>query len=245
MHEQAFAYAASQPPAAVLHLPLKPYSIGHEIELWRQDNPLLTKDRAEFDALSAVKQRDWLIRAVDFCSQDRDEWRESERTLQSCPRWWQWRARWKKNRLLATWNRWDAILQKLTEAEWIIAVAEFRNYLIAGRSCPPAPTESGYKYANGNPDTGGGRQLGSPIQARVLNFLAARPLLLAGRSVYDFPFGLALWLCFTDGEAAGTVAIENEAERAVDAKEKELLAEIAAERAAEQAQTKEPESCQP
>ena len=231
MHEIDFANAASPTPAVVLHLPLKPYSIGHEIELWRQEHPLLTKSRQDFDALPSLKQREWLIRAVDFCSQDHDEWLASEHLLQSRPHWWGVWGR--KAKMEATWNEWRAILDAMTETDWQISVAEFRNYLIAGRSCPPSPTGSGYKYANGEPDAKEGRQLGSPVQARVLNFLADKPALLNGRSVYDFPFGLALWLCFTAGELAGTVAIENEAERAVDDKEKALLAEIAAERKAE------------
>lgn len=248
MHEAQFAFAASPPPAVVLHLPLKPYSIGHEIELLRRENPLIWAERSKeayeqscktFAALPASQQKEWLARAVDFCSQDHDEWLANEKIFQSRPHWWQWRAWRKKIKLQEMWNQWERILDAMTETDWMIAVAEFRNYLIAGRSAPPAPTESGYKYANGNPDAKSGRQLGSPVQARVLNFLSGKTALLGGKSIYDFPFGLALWLCFTDGETEGTVAIENEAERAVDAKEKELLAEIEAERKAEADKAKE------
>ena len=244
MHETEFAAAASPPKAVVLCLPLKPYSIGHEIELWRQSNPLLVSTWVEFNAISATKQREWLIRAVDLCSQDHDEWLESERILQFRPRWWRLDAWLRKSRLEATWSRWRAVLCKMTEVEWQMAVADFRNYLIAGRSCPPSPSESGYKYANGDPDSKPGRQLGSPVLARAMNFLSDKPSLLDGCSVYDFSFGLALWLCFTDAEMEGTVVIENEAEREVDEKEKKLLAEIEAERKSEKLKAETETSCQ-
>ena len=93
MHEAIFSQAAKPETAVVLFLPLKPYSCGHEIELWRQNNPLLTGTLAEFEKLPTVEQLNWLIKAVDFCSQNHDEWLENEDILRSNPSFWSRKVR--------------------------------------------------------------------------------------------------------------------------------------------------------
>jgi len=242
MHESLFAHAATPPPAVVLHLPLKPYSISHEIELWRQNNPLLTGTRAEFDALPAAQQAYWLILAADYCSQTHAEFKTSAEILESTPAWWQFAARAKKRRLLRVWSRWQAITGQLTEPQIAAAATAFREYLMLGRSFPPAPTETGAKYGSGRPEETGGRLLGSPVITRLINFLAShtelvKDLLPAGHSILDFPFGLAVWLYLTQAEMDGNGAIENADEAAAEATEQQLLAEIAAEQAAAQQNT--------
>ena len=231
MHEQPFSHAAAPAPCVVLFLPLKPYSIGHENELWRQNNPLLTGTLEEFQALPAVEQSEWLIRAVDFCSQNHAEWAENEAILASKPRFWQISARRRQRLLEKTWREWEKLIATVKISAEAV---KFRNYLMAQRVFPPAPEERVYNLAQGRDDAGGGRALGSPIVPRLLNFLASKPALLAGyQSIYDFPISLAAWLYFTEAEIAGMSAIENQAERDIVAKEKQLMDEIEAERAAE------------
>lgn len=59
MHEAALARAARPTPAVILGLPLKPYSLGHELSLIRENNPL-----HELDTASAGQ----LAEAVWICS---------------------------------------------------------------------------------------------------------------------------------------------------------------------------------
>ena len=89
MHDQEFAHAAAPASAVCLHLPLKHYSIGHEIELRRTNNPLLNGTRDEFDALPKPERQKWLMLAADFCSQNHAEFIENNRILGSKPRFWQ------------------------------------------------------------------------------------------------------------------------------------------------------------
>jgi hypothetical protein len=60
MHEAAFASAALPAPAQSLGLLLRPYSIGHETFLLRENNPVLTGGNVS---------RDKLAEAVLICSQ--------------------------------------------------------------------------------------------------------------------------------------------------------------------------------
>lgn len=238
MHEQLFSQAAKPSASVALFLPLKPYSIGHEIELWRQNNPILTRTLAEFRELPLEEQLNWLIKAVDYCSQDHSEWIENEAILRSKPSFWARKERKKKAKLEKTWRIWDAIIRRCNISDEVI---KFREYLISQRIFPPTPEDRIYNLAQGREDEPSGRGMGSPLTARLINFLSNKPSLLAGyKSIYDFPFSYAVWLYFTDAEIAGMSAIENEAERAIVDKEKQLLAEIEAEQAAEKAKEKTP-----
>ena len=51
MHDALFADAARPERVSILHLLMLDYSIGHELLLWRQRNPLVTLSRAGFEAL--------------------------------------------------------------------------------------------------------------------------------------------------------------------------------------------------
>lgn len=241
MHETLFANQARPARATVMHLPLRPYSIGHEAELWRQKNPLLVSDRKEFDLLPEAERLEWLIKAVDFCSQNHAEFLESQRILNSQPRWHEWALRCQKRRMERVWRDWEALIQK-TDLD--AAATAFRFYLVDGRGFPPAPSDMARRALGADKDSGGGRSFGSPMIPRLLNFLSARPELIAMHRaedpqfcLWDFPFGLAVWLYFTQAEQDGSCAIENQDEFNVAEKERQLLAEIEAENAAAKAQT--------
>ena len=65
MHEQPLGRAAAPAPAIVLGMLLDPYSIGHELLLYRQGNPLADQPKGS---------RDDLWKAVLICCQS---WREN------------------------------------------------------------------------------------------------------------------------------------------------------------------------
>ena len=236
MHETLFANHSAPPKSVVLGIPLRPYSIGHENELWRQENPLLTKDRAEFDALPVDVRVKKLIAAVDYCSQSHTEFLESQTILNSRPHWHEFSARRRKSAMNRVWQQWEQLIMKSDVDE---AATLFRSYLIQGRGFPPAPSDMA-RRALGQVSEGesAGRSLGSPIIPRLLNYLSARPELIASFrilnpqfSLWDFPFGLATWLYFTQAELDGSISIENADEFEVAEKERQLLAEIEGENA--------------
>lgn len=62
MHEAAFAKAALPAPAVILGLPMRPYSIGHELWLTRQKNPLAGQgdcSRAQLEEAALVCSESW------------------------------------------------------------------------------------------------------------------------------------------------------------------------------------------
>lgn len=110
MNDEAFADAARPTPRAILRLPMLPYSIGHELILQAERNPLLAVP-SDFNSIPDVLQRAAIFRAVLVCSRT---WEENER----CARWpflWAWFAK---------------------RSNIPLAVAEFRTYRNDGSTCP-------------------------------------------------------------------------------------------------------------
>lgn len=238
MHESLFALTVCPPRAVVLGVPLRPYAIGHELALWRQQNPLLTEDFNHFLALDRAEQIRWLVMAVDVCSQTDAEFKANEHLLQCRPARWHFPTQYRQWRLKRLWKRWENIVVDSNITEQAM---NFRTYLSNGRIFPPTPTESALKYSTGETSPKRGRGFGAPLCASLLNYLAERPALLTdGVEPLDYPFAQAAWLYFSAAEAEGRAAIENDVEHAADAREKELLAEIEAERAAARAQNPAP-----
>jgi hypothetical protein len=202
MHELAFADAARPTRFACLRLPLRDYTLGHEILLLRQRNPLLLLAQSDFNALPEADQIFAIKRAALVCAQD-------------------WAANTGRQKWIGLWG-W------LTRhADYPLAIAEFRNYLAVARSFPPIPDQETYEIAAGlsrDEMADRGRELGAPLLAQVLNHIGAQRLPLGVATVYDVPFSLAVWLYFTHMEDAGRLRILNR-------KEAEVAAEMAAHRA--------------
>lgn len=123
------AFADSVQPASqtILRLPMLPYSIGHELRLLQQRNPLLLPE-SDFDSLLAKDQRLAIIRAALVCSQT-----------------------WQQNQKLHRWlNLWGWLIRN---SDFALAIAEFRNYRHAGTTMPTLaePDEKGREM--GSPHT--------------------------------------------------------------------------------------------
>lgn len=169
MHDAAFAASARPARVSILKLPMLDYSIGHELILLSEGNPLITASGADFATLPASDQIFAIQRAALVCSRT---WSENRRPF-----------RWLKLWLWFTRN-----------ANFALAIAEFRNYVVDGSSIPPLT-----KLGNGSEGT---RLLGSPLLARVLPFV---------NYDYDCPLGLALWCYFSEMEMQERIGVKADA----------------------------------
>lgn len=216
MHDFAFAECARPARFAVLGCPLLPYTIGHEILLWRYQNPLLGLTREQFDALPATEQVAALTRAVTICTRT---WRETLQGGFFLPRV---RTRGPRLARVPFWRRWwnrppTAAAPEVLDAgtDWPVEIAEFRNYLAAGRYLFPSPDPQADHICartNGYDSSRDcrGRSFGAPHAAQLINFCLARPALMDGvSSVYDLPLALTSALYFTHLESEGSLRIEN------------------------------------
>lgn len=84
MHDALFADAARPEGARILNLLMLEYSIGHEILLLRQRNPLVTHGRQEFEALEHDAQREAVMLASLVCSRP---WNGSPKSRRQLRRW--------------------------------------------------------------------------------------------------------------------------------------------------------------
>ena len=84
MHDALFAAASRPESATVLNLALLDYSIGHELLLWRQSNPLVMHGECEFSALPAAEQREAVMNAALVCSRT---WNGAPKTRRELRRW--------------------------------------------------------------------------------------------------------------------------------------------------------------
>ncbi len=159
------------------------YSIGHEILLLNQRNPLACLSGEEFDKLPSNEQRIAIIRAALVCSQT-------------------WAQNLKPHKWLRLWG-W-----LIRNQDFALAVADFRNYRWAGSSFPILKKLD---------DSEAGRAFGSPLFARLLNFIGGN---------YDHPLGLAQWLYFAALEGDGKIHVENEMEQSIREQEAKHIADI-------------------
>ncbi len=218
MHELAFADATRPTPVSVLKLPLRTFTLGHELLLLRQRNAFMLLPESDFNALLWPWQRLQLQRAVLVCYRD-------------------WEGNQKPERFLKLWNWFTR------NADLRVAIADFRNYLAEHRQLLPSlssdvPEDAeAYQIANRGEEIGGGRSLGAPMLAQLVNFAQERRLgtELGFQTLWDVPYALAGNLYFTDLERNGQMHIENFRER----EEREAMAkhraDVANEKAAEAA----------
>lgn len=194
MHELTFADSALPPQTECLAVPLAAYTLGHELILLRHRSPFLCLSRNEFDTLPAPLQVLAITFAVQVCAAH-------------APGWW-----WKRRR-----------------HDYPLAIADFRNYLEAHRQIMPALSSENeadaeaYEIANKGEQMSGGRSMGSPFIAQLINFCLT-DLRLTYQEALDSPFGVTANLYFAAMESKGQMRIENQ-------KEAEARADMAAKRA--------------
>lgn len=128
-------------PTAVLLLPLRPFSIGHELWLCARGNPLVI---GAFPGVSSPEGRAALIEAVLVCKNSAAELDAMGRSFLAriAVRFWSWRIR---------------------KCNWALELEKFRQYLDAAYE--PVPTmDIGYDGPARQPP-------GAPLAARLLQFL--------------------------------------------------------------------------
>ena len=92
-------------PYRIMGLDMMPYSLGNELQLFRDGSPFLMLERQEFDALGFEKQCLAVIRGVNICCRRPPHW----------------------------FKLWGWMYRPRTAEELALSVAEFRNYLNDGR----------------------------------------------------------------------------------------------------------------
>jgi hypothetical protein len=206
VHEPIFCDAVRPAGRVCLRLPLRTYSIGHEILLWRQRNPLLTLTAAAFSSLPIEDQKSWLRKAVLICSND-------------------WRGNFRRQRWLAVWRYFTEGCDYGWETlEFQMYLMEQRTLLKTLSAAVPLEAEA-FEIANAGEKLAMGRPLGSPLAAQLLNFVMRRALHLAlddrggwakfwrPATIYDAPFAQSANLMLAELECEGRLHVENERER--------------------------------
>ena len=207
-HDLAFADAVRPTPVVVLQLPLRPYSLGHEALLWQRRNALLIQSWSEFNALALNLQIRSVLDAVWICSND---WKRNHR---------------ERFVRLKSWL-WD---RKLRGANYPLGIAEFRNYLIAGRKLPSAPTKDALDVLYPK-EQNQGRVPGSPLLAQLYNFACSDEFKVQRshfKNVWDIPYSMVGYFYFTAIEIKGEGRIENDDELEQRQQFEQMHAEIRA-----------------
>lgn len=193
-HDLSFADAARPIPVVILKLPLRSYSLGHQLLLLQRRNALLLCSQAEFNTFTVEDQIYAVREGVWTCC---NTWSENEGQ--------------KLSRLKL--KIWDWRIRKTSPEGYSLAIAEFRNYLVTGQSMPPVADSLTSAIAAGEAGLETcGRSLGSPLLANLINFVSSRPKLFDGCALMDVPYGYAAWLYLSEMEAEGRIKIENQKE---------------------------------
>jgi hypothetical protein len=198
MHEKLVSLAVLPAPRRVLGVDLMPYSLGNEMQLFREDSPFLTANHAEFNELTLENQCLALIRGVLFCSKahPRSMW------------FWNW---WLAGYPVRLWPS-KREINLGNGANFAVEMASFRNYLADGRlqfnaKLPPS-------------DNDNVRYLGEPEILRLYRFVCAHvpreEIALWGKSAWDFPYSLAKMMSQGAAESAGALTIYNYREKVHD-----------------------------
>jgi hypothetical protein len=223
VHEISFADAVRPTPVVVLKLPLRPYSLGHEALLWHLQNPLLTHSWSQFNELSLQQQINSVLDAVWICA---NTWKQNQgepfRRLKL--KIWRWR---------------------LEGENFPLGIAEFRNYLAAGRKLPNGPTEHALEVLYPK-DEIRGRAPGSALLAQLYSYACSPAFAIQRQSadyaderrflttktpnVWDLPYSMVGHLYFTAMEMEGNARIENTQEREEQAELDKINREIAEEK---------------
>lgn len=206
-HEINFCDSVLPEPVRILGLTLRPYSIGSEILLLRQRNPLVILTGEQFSVFTPGSQMQAVRNAVLVCYRSWSENRRPEKWLKL----WQWKIR------------------RMDHGQSII---DFLKYRAAGSTFPPSPSEEARRvYSKDDGDRG--RLLGAPFLCRLYAFISKLPereIRQHGPTAWDFPLGFATFLYLTHLENEGANQIENEREAEVRREWEQHLAEVDPER---------------
>lgn len=226
MHEPIFAEAAQPWPVDCLRQGLRVYSVGHDLLLIRQQNPLVCLTEEGFNSLPESEQVRSLRRAVLICGND---WESNQRGSYF-------------SRLALV----DSLLTRLWVAwcnrfcQYPLELANFRNYLHAAHATFPAPEVKADeicagKYGYEPMGALRGRIYGGPHLARLINFIAPRlnSLFPGVKTVFDAPYALANHLFLAHLESEGAARIENHQEHEEFVEYERIVAETRAEEEAE------------
>jgi hypothetical protein len=215
LHDAQFARAAAPNPVTILGLPMRPYSIGHEIFLIRRQNPFLALQLEPENIKPPTASH--LIEAILICAHS---WHELN---SSSPPFFTLKTRlWR-----STW------LNK-THDQTLAAIPQFIAYRNAGSTQPPtAPPLL-------EPGQSKPREPGSPFLLRLIQFLIFR-LRMTEQDAMDYPLGLAIWHACAFAEAQDEIRIENKNDRYM----KQFVADAEAEAAAEAAAQPQPNATSP
>ena len=204
MHESLLASAALPQPSVVFGMLLRPYSLGHELFLHRENNPIILGDGLAFLKTSRVD----LVQAVFICSQTFEECRKSSLAFRpwSDFKLWIWRMRTRK-------------LNTATE------ILKFMNYREWGSlSFPLVETaESSNRSSTHEP--------GSPFLIRLHQFLTLKKG-LSDAEAWDYPYGFAMQQFIAYWESEGGLNVYNRHDEAHDKFVAEMEAEDKAKAAA-------------
>lgn len=201
----AFADALRPARVRILRCPLLSYTLGHELILLRERNPLVILDGEDFDKLPEWERSRAVMLAVLVCERPA----KFHGTPSGNIRLWTWLNR---------------------NADYDAAINSFRRYRYDGSTFPMPPEKEADEMANGKDS---GRALGGELMPRLVNFLIPLTPYFGLETVFDFPMGVALHLYFTQLEIEGRMRIENDRERQIKEEMQQHYRDIEAERDAE------------
>jgi hypothetical protein len=205
-HDIAFVDSVVQAPVRVLGLNLRAFSLGHEIILIRQRNPIVSLTSQQFSELPQEQQAAAIQNAALVCYRS---WEENQR-----PEKWVWLWLWK--------------IRKLDHGK---ALSDFLSYRYDGSSFPPAPSEAARTVTKSDREEA--RLLGSPFLCRLYSFISQLPdreIRAFGTSAFDFPLGFASFIYMSHLEMEGSAQVENAKEAQIEAEWKKHLEDIPKER---------------
>lgn len=179
MHESLLAQAALPQRYVVLGLLLRPYSLGHELYLLRQDNAVISEEPWKSDRAD-------LAEAVFICA---NSFRQNERTAFEFRPWtafkiWIWKRR----------------TRKLNTPTELLKFVTYRN-----QGCLEFPLT---EYVDPGASRSTPREPGSPFLIRLYQFLRFR-LGMSHYETWDCPFGWAKQQFIAYWEAEGGLNVYN------------------------------------
>jgi hypothetical protein len=200
-HQLDFADSLRRETSSVLGLPMRPYSIGMELELLRARSPFSTIQT--FDEISRLPLTEKLratIFAADVCSQSEAERAQSRRLLNNRCRWFDISGIAQRVRLKRIWQQWDLAVQKMNLD---IEVQNFWNYLCVGKTGPE------FEPAEGEDS---GKPMGAPEMCVLLHYVRSLPASRISEwgCDLDFPIAIARYEYYTLLETQGKVALKSD-----------------------------------
>jgi hypothetical protein len=193
MHEAVLAQAALPTPARILGLRLRDYSLGHELFLIRENNPLAQKTTTDGHRLTQIGA---LKQAVLICSCSFEEARGMHRDPLMRVKLWLW------NRAIRKWERMGSRRGMASEVVWGAELERFRNYQ---RSRDLELPVSNMPDADGGKP---GRPYGAPFLLRVQQFLVMK-LGLSDAEAWNYPYALGVLQWETWCETEGSLRLAN------------------------------------